>query len=75
VDDTYRFLNLSTKKVVVNLDVVWLGKCYGDWRGITSNVFNTVPTNYDDSWYTDDPINDQEYPSVDQGRVMEPDGG
>jgi hypothetical protein len=42
-DNTYRFLNLTTKKVIVSRDVVWLGKCYGDWRGITSNVINVVP--------------------------------
>jgi hypothetical protein len=46
-DDTYCFLNLTRKKVIVSRDVVWLGICYGDWRGITSNVINAVPTNTD----------------------------
>jgi hypothetical protein len=74
-DDTYHFLNLTTKKVIVSQDVVWLGKCYGDWRGITGNVINAVPTDNDDPYYTDNLIDDQEYPSNNQGRVMEPDGG
>jgi hypothetical protein len=74
-DDTYRFLNLTTKKVIVSRDVVWLGKCYGDRRGITSNVINAVPTDTNDPYFTDDLIDDQEYPSNDQGRVTEPDGG
>jgi hypothetical protein len=68
------FLNLMMKKVIVSRDVVWLGKCYGDWRGITSNVINEAPTDTVDPYYTDDLIDDQEYPSSDQGRVMEPDG-
>jgi hypothetical protein len=63
-----------TKKVIVSRDMVWLDKCYGDWRGITSNVINAVPTNTDDPYFTNDLINDQEYPSNVQGRVMEPDG-
>jgi hypothetical protein len=74
-DDTYCFLNLTTKKVIISRDVVWLAKCYGDWRGITSNVINVVPTDTDDPYFTDDLIDDQEYPSNDQGRVMEHDGG
>jgi hypothetical protein len=55
--------------------VIWLGKCYGDWRGITSNVINAVPTDTDDPYFTDDLIDDQEYPSNELGRVMEYDGG
>jgi hypothetical protein len=74
-DDTYCFMNLTTKKVLVSRDVVWLGKCYGDWRGITSNVINAVPTDTNDSYFIDDLIDDQKYPSYNQGRVMEPDGG
>jgi hypothetical protein len=63
-----------TKKVIVSRDVGWLGKCYGDWRRITSTVINAVPTNTDDPYFTDDLIDDQEYPSYDQGRAMEPNG-
>jgi flagellar biogenesis protein FliO len=37
-------------------------------------VINAVPTDNYDPYYTDDHIDDQEYPSIDQGRVMEPDG-
>jgi hypothetical protein len=55
--------------------MVWLGKCYGDWRGITSNVVNAVPINTNDPYFTDDLIDYQEYPSIAQGRAMEPDGG
>jgi hypothetical protein len=69
------FLNLTTKKVIVSRDVVWLGRCYGDWRGITGNLINAVPTDNDDPYYTDNLIDDQEYPSINQGRVMEPDWG
>jgi hypothetical protein len=71
----YCFLNSATKKVIVSRDMVWLGKCYGDWRGITSNVINAVPTDTNDPYYTDDLIDDQEYTSSDQGRVMEPNEG
>jgi hypothetical protein len=38
-------------------------------------MINVVPTDTDDPYLTDDLIDDQEYPSNDQGRVMEPDRG
>jgi hypothetical protein len=46
-DDTYRFLNLATKHVIVSRDVLWLGKCYGDWKGLTMNTFTVVPADND----------------------------
>jgi hypothetical protein len=63
------------KKVIVSRDVAWLVKCYGDWRGITGNVINANPTDSDDPYFTDDLIDDQEYPSINQGRVWSPTGG
>jgi transposase InsO family protein len=34
--DTYRFLNLQTEQVEMSRDVIWLGKNYGEWKGLTS---------------------------------------
>jgi hypothetical protein len=50
--DTYRFLNLETKKVIVSWDVILLGKCYGDWKGITKNNITSID---------DDDDSDEEY--------------
>jgi hypothetical protein len=38
-------------------------------------VINAVPTDTDDPYFSDDLMDDQEYPCNDQGRVMEPNGG
>ena len=32
--DTYRFLNLATKKTVASRDAIWLNKVYGECKGI-----------------------------------------
>jgi hypothetical protein len=40
-----------------------------------NNMINAVPTDTNDPYFTDDLIDDQEYPSNDQGRVMEPNRG
>jgi hypothetical protein len=47
--DTFRFLNLQTMKVVVSRDVIWLNKCYGDWKGLDKNKITMAPDIYDDS--------------------------
>jgi hypothetical protein len=33
--DTFRMLNLKTKRVINTRDVIWTGKVYGDWKGLT----------------------------------------
>jgi hypothetical protein len=70
--DTFWFLNLQTMKVIVSRDVVWLHKCYGDWKGLEKNNITMVPDSYDDS--------DTEVEYVDSltpnpGRVLEVDEG
>jgi hypothetical protein len=47
--DTFRFLNFATNRIVTSRDVQWLGKTYGDWKGITSfNVLKTTTNDDDD---------------------------
>jgi hypothetical protein len=70
--DTFRFLNLQTMKDIVSRDVVWLNKCYGDWKGLGWNKITMAPDIYDDS--------DTELEYVDSvtpnlGRVLEVDEG
>jgi hypothetical protein len=36
--DTYRFLNLETKRIIHSRDVLWLDKNYGDWKGLSLNT-------------------------------------
>jgi hypothetical protein len=33
-NDVYRFLNLSTNRVIISRDVLWLKKTYGEWKGL-----------------------------------------
>jgi hypothetical protein len=33
--DTYRFLNLTTKRVINTRDITWLQKVYGEWKGLS----------------------------------------
>jgi hypothetical protein len=61
-DDTYRFLNLATKHVIVSRDVLWHGNCYGDWKGITTNTFTVIPA-------ADDSDNDDDDLAPDTGRA------
>ena len=48
--DTYRFLNLETRRVIHSRDVLWLDKNYGDWKGLTVNttVLDDTEDNDDD---------------------------
>jgi hypothetical protein len=57
--DVFRFLNLATNKVIVRRNVIWLGKCYGDWKKLKP---------FEIEYVADD--DDQE-----QGRAEEADGG
>ena len=44
-EDVYRMLNLSTLKVKNTRDVIWLNKCYGEWKGIkgySSHEFEVI---------------------------------
>jgi hypothetical protein len=41
-NDVYRMLNLNSKRIIQTRDVVWLGKCYNDWRK------NEAPSNDSD---------------------------
>jgi hypothetical protein len=36
--DTYRFLNLETRRVIHSRDVLWLDKTYGAWKGLSVNT-------------------------------------
>jgi hypothetical protein len=36
--DTYRFLNLQTRKIIHSRDVLWLDQNYGDWKGLMVNT-------------------------------------
>jgi hypothetical protein len=41
--DTYRFLHLSTNRVWISRDVIWLNKVYGEYKGLTAPVtYDTV---------------------------------
>jgi hypothetical protein len=64
--DVFRFLNLATNKVIVSRNVIWLGKCYGDWQKLTPSEIEYV---------ADDEIEDSEIEDLDQGRAEETDGG
>jgi hypothetical protein len=33
-----RFLNLSTNRVLLSRDITWLGKTYGEWKGLQGSV-------------------------------------
>ena len=45
--DVFRFLDLETKRVILSRDIVWLGKSYGKWKGITQQQI-TITKNDDD---------------------------
>jgi hypothetical protein len=60
--DVFRFLNLETKKVIVSGNVIWLDKCYGDWKKLGPLEIEYVADEGD----KDDP---------EPGRAEETDGG
>ena len=45
--DVYRFLNLTTNKVIKSRDVLWLNKMYGDWKGLDA-IQGEAPDEDDD---------------------------
>ena len=47
-NDTYRFLNLDTYKIITSRDVAWLGKPYGTWKGLKCNVKHISNNDEDD---------------------------
>jgi hypothetical protein len=56
----FRFLNLETKKVIVSQNVIWLDKCYGDWKKLGPSEIEYVKDEEDD---------------LEPGRAEETDGG
>jgi hypothetical protein len=49
--DTYRFMNLDTKKVIHSRDATWMNKVYGEWTKMslptTPDVIGLLPVLYD----------------------------
>jgi hypothetical protein len=33
-NDVYQFLNLSTNRVIISRDILWVQKTYGEWKGL-----------------------------------------
>ena len=50
--DTYRFLHLSTQKLIVSRDAIWLNKVYGEYKGQETIVpdLSTVMIKQDTEW-------------------------
>jgi Reverse transcriptase (RNA-dependent DNA polymerase) len=59
--DTFRFLNLSTNKIIISRNVVWLNKVYGEWKGLTSTNLTSVTHLELDNEETED---DEDYEMV-----------
>jgi transposase InsO family protein len=57
--DTYRFLNLDTRRVIHSRDVLWLDKSYGDWKGLSVNT-----TALDDDEEDDELLIDLDAPTL-----------
>jgi Reverse transcriptase (RNA-dependent DNA polymerase) len=70
--DTFRFLNLQTLNEIVSRDVIWLNKCYGDWKGLEKNNITMAPEIYDDS---DTEVEYVDSVTPNPGRVLEVDEG
>jgi hypothetical protein len=51
--DTYRFLNLDTRRVIHSRDVLWLDKSYGDWKGLNVNTTALADDDDDDELLID----------------------
>ena len=49
--DTYRFMNLETKKIIHSRDATWMNKVYGEWKKMslptTPDVIGLLPAIYD----------------------------
>ena len=49
--DTYRFMNLETKKIIHSRDATWMNKVYGEWTKMslptTPDVITLLPVIYD----------------------------
>jgi hypothetical protein len=46
--DVFRFLNLATNKVIVSRNVIWLNKCYGDWKKLKPSEIEYIADEDDD---------------------------
>jgi hypothetical protein len=42
--DTYRFMNLATRKIVHSRDAVWMNRVYGEWKGFSKPVMPEMVT-------------------------------
>ncbi len=42
--DTYRLLNLATDRVIHSRDAMWLGKVYGEWKGLAQPTMPDMVT-------------------------------
>jgi hypothetical protein len=47
--DVFRFLNLTTKHVIVSWNVIWLNKVYGDWKNLQPAEIEYVTDEEDDA--------------------------
>ena len=53
--DVYRMLNLDTKRVILSRDITWLGKMYGEWKGLSNDKLSFYKGDTEDD---DDSDND-----------------
>jgi hypothetical protein len=47
-EDTYRFLNLQTNKVITSRNAIWLNQTYSEWNGITDVSITRLSTTNDE---------------------------
>lgn len=55
-----RFLNLKTLKIIHSRDVIWLGKTYGEWKGLSKVNITQVKKDLDDSNSDNEKSSDKE---------------
>lgn len=47
-DDVYRFLDLTTNRIILSRDVIWLNKMYGEWKGMNKLNINQTESDSED---------------------------
>ena len=66
--DVYRFLNLTTNKVIKSRDVLWLNKMYGEWKGLEA-IQSAEPPETDNDFEFIDPT--EEPQDIEPGREIQ----
>jgi hypothetical protein len=60
MQDTYRFLSVTTNRIIMSCNIVWTGKSYGEYYNINPPQFPALPTRILLDEPTDGPVEAQE---------------